>query len=235
MRFFILLIFTVCSALSFAQDTGSDAFFNLESLSSANAMFRSFDNRFKGVEGYPTLFEQYLPGKIYMRSGQVVTLAEVNFDLMTDELLVKHKGREMVVNKMLVKKFTMLQGSDSLRFVRIPIRPLGKFSEELIKGPFNLYKLTTKYLQEPQNKGEPYSVGKTNSEILPEVSYYWQKQDGELMEIKNKKTFLNELQQASKVDYSNLLKKNKIDIKEDASLILLFIQINSATNQLDNR
>jgi hypothetical protein len=228
MRYSIIFLLVIVSQISFAQKETSEGS-NLQSLTNGT-MFRVVDERFKGVEGYPTLFEEYVPGKIYMRSGQVVSVAQLNFDVMTDEVLVKRDNREMVVNRMLVKKFTMLKGGDSLRFVKISVQPTAKFSEELVNGRFILYKLTTKILKKPQNTGEPFSNGKTYSELVAQVKYFWQKESGPLVEIKNKKTLLSDLQEASKIDYSDYVKKSKVDVKEEVGLKLLFIHVNS-TNQ----
>ncbi len=69
-KIFQLFLVLLSASSTYAQLQGADSQANLSSLSGGGGMFRSFDNRVKGVEGSPLLFEKYLSGKI-MNSKEV--------------------------------------------------------------------------------------------------------------------------------------------------------------------
>jgi hypothetical protein len=221
---FLLLLFF--PFLSFSQIGGSDGFSNLQSLASGSEMFRSFDDRFKGVEGYPTLFEQYVPGKITLSRGREVIHPLVNYDIFSDELVVRRNNQDVVVSRSMVKSFVLLNVEDSLYFVKVRFKDGEKFCEELLKGRLKLYKLNSKSIKQANHTGA-YSSGKLYSQFEESVTYYWQSGENDPVEIKNKKTLVDELKAAHGVDVSGFVKDNHINFKDSADLLKMFTHVNS--------
>jgi hypothetical protein len=209
-----------------AQVEGSDGFSNMESIGSGNSMFRSFDNRFKGIVGQPLLYEKYLPGRIYMTSGRVVDHPRVNFDAYTNDLLVKRDNAEVVVNKNMVKKFSILFDEDSVHFEKLQVMGRADFYQPLAKGAFSLYQRTAKIIRGPTNTGA-YSSGTNHSEFNAIVRYYWRDASGVLYEIKNKKAFVDDFKGKSKFNIEAYLKRNKTNFRDAEHLIKMFAAINS--------
>src|SRR5690349_21223245 len=61
-------------------------------------MFRSFDNRYEGIRGYPTLFEDFIEGSIELKNGASGKNLDINLDIVTGELLLKSR----TMNKIMV-------------------------------------------------------------------------------------------------------------------------------------
>jgi hypothetical protein len=223
---YLLLIFLMIPTLLFGQPQGSDGGSNIQDLA-GGGMFRTFNNRFKEVEGHPTLFEKYVPGKIYLKDGRNLVQALVNYDVMTDEVLVMRDKFEMVIQKHLVTKFVLLAGADSLFFVKVVTPEATRFVEILIDGPVQLYKANIKTLEGATHTG-PYSSGDLNDKFEDSVQYYWQKKGGTgpLIQIKSKKMLLSGLQEAMGQDYSDFAKENKLSMKQENDLMKLVNHIN---------
>src|SRR5688572_1011672 len=168
MRYIILLLlFSINDFTAQAQD--ADAQSNLQNLASGNSMFRSFDNRYKGVVGSPTLLEQYVPGRINLVSGKVVDHPKMNYDLVSDELLVIRNSAEMVVSKEAVVSFTL----DSIEFKKVRLLSGETFAQILVSGNCQLLLKSEKEIKAPTNTGA-YSPGNSYSELEAVDKYFWQ-------------------------------------------------------------
>jgi hypothetical protein len=200
---------------------------NLSSMMSGARMFQTFDNRFKGVKGSVTLFENYMPGRIILTDGQVVYHHQVNYDAYNSDLLVMKEGQEMVVSIKLVKHFILqpIDGTDTLYFTRLTTdeNKLGYYQVLANHKNATLYKKHYKTLQEPTYTGA-YSTGQTNSELIDNKKYVAWSTGKQLTEFKTKKQLLQYLPEY-KSDLEKFIKQEKIDFKIEADLIKLFGEI----------
>ncbi|HEY9048633.1 MAG TPA: hypothetical protein VIN08_22155 [Ohtaekwangia sp.] len=226
MKQFNVLLLVLLPLLASAQIGGSDGLSNLESISSGSSMFRSFDNRFKGIEGYPTIFENYVPGKIILTRGKAVVHPLVNYDIYSNELLVKRNDQEVIVTRNMVKSFVLLQEADSLFFVKVRLPQGEVFCEELVAGKIKLYKFNVKTVRQASNTGA-YSAGKTYSQFEEAVKYYWQAEGKDIAEIKNKKSLIGDLKTIYGIDPATFIKDNDINLKDAADVRKLFEYIDS--------
>jgi hypothetical protein len=220
MRYLILLlVFGITGFTAQAQDAFAQS--NLQNLASGSSMFRSFDNRYKGVLGFPTLLEQYAPGRITFVSGKVVDHPQVNYDVVSDELLVMRNGAEMVIDKQSVVSFIL----NSIEFKKVRLLSGETFAQTLISGKSQLFRKPEKVVKEPTNTGA-YSSGNKYSELEAVDKYFWQAPDGSVFEIKSKKTLLSDIKNSSGVDLQQYVKDNKLNIKNPSHLEFIIKYLN---------
>jgi hypothetical protein len=204
-----------------AQSNTPDSFNNLQSLSAGTSMFRTFDNRYKGMKGTPMLLENYVPARIIMLSGMKVKHDKVNFDSYNNELMVIQNGIESVVSMTLVSHFILEPTSaDSVFFEKVQdIDGRIRFFQRIYSGRnLSFVKKHFKELVEPNNTGA-YSAGRQYAELVPEETYFL-KIGKELKVFKNKKTFLQQLP-GNQESAEQFIKSEKVDFKNDQSIMRL--------------
>jgi hypothetical protein len=210
-----------CNSVLFAQSNAADNYFNLQSLSSGTSMFRSFDNRYKGMKGTPMLLENYVPARIIMLSGMKVKHDKVNFDSYNNELMVIQNGIESVVSMALVSHFILEPTSpDTLFFEKVEdVDAKTRFFQRLYAGKnLSFVKKHFKELIAPNNTGA-YSAGREYAELVPEQTYFL-KIGKELKPFKNKKTFLQQLP-GNHENAEQFIKNEKVDFKNEQSIMRL--------------
>ena len=206
----------VAQQLTLAEKTQS-----LQSVATGNSMFRSFDERYKGVKGGVTLFERYVDGQIFFTNGKIVAHGKVNYDAYTNELIVFHNNLDVIVSENMVNHFVLkdLHG-DTLRFDKL-IAPGGKvgYFQAFFGGrQVRLYKQIYKRLIEPDYKGA-YSTGRDYAEFVTEQKFLVLK-EGVLTEIKNKKS-INEIFPSQREATEHFIKAQKISFKDENDLLKL--------------
>jgi hypothetical protein len=220
----VLWFLIFASSAAFGQLQGADGVANVSSLGSGD-MFRTFDNRFKGLEGFPTVFATPFPGVIYLKNGETMLYQKVNYDVLANEVIVVRNNIEMVVKNHLVTKFSLIYDEDSINFVKVVLPTGTRFVEQLVKGDFRVYKVSVKTVEAPTNSGA-YSSGSLTSKITEEIVYYWSYGDRPLDEITSKKKLLNGLEAATGKDFTDFIKENKLSFKQDNHLKKLFNHVN---------
>lgn len=207
--------------------TPADRPFSLNSFAENSSVFRSFDNRYKGVKGGITYLENYVPGIIFMSKGQVVKHDKINYDAFNDELVVFYEGKEAGVNKLMVNSFLLITGIDSLYFDRVlgPDNKVGFFQRLNNEKKVILYKKVYKKLIEPDYRGA-YSQGRDYAELVTEQKYmFLDAGKKRLMELKSKKLFSEDFPE-NKDMLDAHVKKEKIDFKKEEDLKQLFKYLN---------
>jgi hypothetical protein len=219
-KFFLLFtminLILAQSGITFAQPEGIDSQRNLREMQTGG-MWRSYDNRFKGIEGSPLLFSKYVPGNIVFVSGKSFLIDSINIDLYTDELLVKRGNTEFVVDKGLVKGFKVTDKQDSIHFVKMSEGEGDKyFILLMVAGEMNLYERKIKAISEPTNSGA-YSSGRTYSKFIDSEKYYLKTKRGGLVELKNRKT-LYTLFPGNESEIDRFIKENHLSFKALSNL-----------------
>jgi hypothetical protein len=227
---FFTLIVSLISCSVAAQKADKTAFdqVNVNSLGSGARMFQSFDNRFKGVQGFPTLFEEYVRGTIVFSEGQVIRHDKMNYDAYNSDLLVIKDGKEMVVAARMVKHFILMMPDeeDSLIFTRLITddNKLGFYEVLANHKNATLYKKHFKILQGPTYTGA-YSTGQNHSELVDAKKFMMWCSGKQLAELKTKKQLFEYLPEY-KSQLQEFVKAEKIDFKNEADLIKLFGKVN---------
>ena len=223
---FVVVLFT--SGYSFSQDINT-TYISTQALTTGNIL-RTYDSRFKGSMGDVKLFEEYVPGKLYMSQGQVLELEVVNYDAFSGELLVKKGGKEMVVSTPMVRRFVLQkEDGDTLCFVRMTGSD-GKdgFYQKLAAYPnIGVYKRIYKTVSQPPT--DQYIPDRSYAEIKRKEQLVLVGKGIALTEFRNKKTLLSHFpaQQSALEKY---IKAEKIDFKDDADLTKLFYFIDQQLN-----
>ena len=221
---FLSLIFISFSIVCAQTPEGFDANSNVGNF--ANSSFRSFDNRYTGVEGYQTLFKDFVNGKITLSDGKIISDYELNYDVFRGELLVNDKKikRIMAMRSDKLTSFSLISPLDGreMVFVKLPYDGPG-FYEHLYGGKISLYKRYEKVL-EKANFGGGYNTtrSRTSDEFVDSFSYRIKKEDGTVIDFKPQKNELLNLFSANKSKLTKYLKANKVKLKNDMELADVF-------------
>jgi hypothetical protein len=229
-RFSLLFILNLMAILGFGvahgQLTPPEKQMTMQSLVEGNAVFRSFDDRYKGVKGGITLLENWVPGTITMNKGQVLNHDKVNYDAYNGELIILRNNQEAVVSLMMVQSFVLKHVDDTLHFARllgVEGKP-GFFQKVTAHGKVVLYKKIYKTLVEPDYKGA-YSAGRDYAEFLQEEKLFFMVDGEPLKELKNRKAFLSTFPDQEEA-LEKFIRKEKTDFKDEQDLRDLFAYLN---------
>lgn len=210
--------------LSFAQTEGYEAQRNMNFLMSGG-MWRSYDLRFKGIEGNPLLFNDFKPGTITLNGGQQYRLDSINLDIYSNELLVKRNGTDIVVMKTKVQEFRLVAILDSLHFIKLKDKSGHESFYQLVySDQYSLLRRPIKSISEQTNSGA-YSNGRTYSRFIESEKFFLTGEDI-ILELRNKKELLSHFPKY-KSELNLFIKKNSIGFKRQDQLVLLAKYISS--------
>jgi hypothetical protein len=225
MKFVAIVLFFIAAMPLHAQVNSLEAQNNVNMLGAGSYTARTFDNRYKGVQGSVTLLPDFTAGKIHMTDKRIVTYPKINFDAHANELIMTRGGSEYVIHKQLVDRFSIYTGTDSLHFKKIEAedgKPL--YFQVLVPGGIQLVKKNIKIFKQANYQGA-YSAGREYDEFIDDEKYYVAAA-GKLTEFKNKKS----LQQVVPAEYADetdqYIKKNNLNLKEEQHLVMLFRHLN---------
>lgn len=222
-----LLVFFCCVTGKAQQAPPADRLYVLPSIAQGNTVFRTFDDRYKGVKGGITLLENYVPGMVIMSNSQYFKHDKVNYDALNDQLVVIQDGKEAGVNIVMVKNFVLTTKDDSLHFTKLlgPDNKMGYFQKLNDGKKVILYKKVYKKLIEPDYRGA-YSQGRDYAEFVTEQKYLFIHEGlTRPQELKNKKLFSDDFPEyKDKLDA--YIKQQKIDFKKEEDVKQLFKYLN---------
>ena len=226
MKILLPLLLVLVFTNGYSQVEGQDAQGNVTDMASGS-MFRSFDNRFRGIEGFPTLYKSYCPGQITMITGKKVSYDSVNLDIYSNDLLVKRNNAESVFNRGLAKEFTMeSEDEGTITFIKLKgIDGSESFFRMLASGRVKLLKHSYKTIAGPTNSGA-YSTGRTHSIFVEKSKVYVQKDNDEMFELKNKKILLAQFPEKEN-EISTFIKDQKVNLKDEFEAVQLIEFMNT--------
>ncbi len=208
------IIFQLCLA---QPPTGFDAAQNLAN--APGSMFRSFDNRYQGVKGEPTIFAQFVEGTVNLTNGTVEKNQKLNFDSYTGELLVDHKKlkRIMIVSPNMVNSFTLIEpvNERELSFVKLKEDGKSVFYERLFEGKTSLYKKYGKKIDKAVIGGAYNTTGRNYDEFTDANKYFIKKGEGELVAVRPQKKDLEVFFSDRASQFKEYLRSKKPDLKND--------------------
>lgn len=228
----ISITLTILCAHVVSQAQGLDGLegqANLQMLGGSGLSARTFDNRYDGVDGFPTLVKDFVKGRIVMSKDQVLKADNMNYDGFNDEIFVLKSGRELVVSRNTVTSFEMDVNGVTLIFSKQKNNEgeVGYY-QVLTQGKFSLFIKYKKVFRKADYKGA-YSANRTKDEFTDEQKFYWSKGDSNLMVLKNKKSLLSELgENADKAEL--FIKENKLKTDTQDDLLRLFQYLNESLN-----
>ncbi len=189
----------------------------------------TFDNRYEGVKGFHTFFEEFNAGTIVMTKSTFDN-ALLNFDAYTGNLLAKIDRINEVVQlkKEMVKNFTMRNTAGEVFFFdKKNLVGTPAFLLELVQDSVALYCKIKKVIKKADFGGAYKAAGTRYDEFMEANIYYTIKDDGELIEIKNTKKGLLKMFPQFANQLESYLKKGKINFNDYRQMKLIFLYINS--------
>jgi hypothetical protein len=213
--FFLCVVITVLGQPS--GPTGFDANANLANAN--NSMFRTFDNRYSGVKGQPTVFEDFVYGNVNMKSGERAEGQELNYDAVANELIVRSRiyKRVLAVRTELVDSFELINADgDTLFFKKVTEKG---FCQVVYEGNMRVYLKYVKQVARANHGGAYNSNARTFDEFVDANVYLISKNGEPLEEIKGtRKAFEAKFPETSDA-IRKYVKENKPDLKKPNELV----------------
>lgn len=214
---------------------------NLQNLgtSDLSGMVRTYDERYEGVKGHPLFFEDWVTGSVLLENNQEYQ-AELQYNVHTDELIVKQKGRDPVIlDKERVRAFSMgvNDAANMANFVKasyleheLPRVKEDKYVQVLYDGETVLYAINRKPLNKANYKGA-YNTGQTYDEFGElDASYYFVGPHGVKKMKNNEKSVLKALGDKKDGKLADYIEEQNLDLQDRTDLVELIMYYE---NQLD--
>jgi hypothetical protein len=181
MRYNLLLAFLLVSFGLRAQLEGLDGAANFSGAESH--MFRSFDNRYQGIRGYPTLFEEFVEGSVELKNGVSAKRIDLNLDVVTGELLLKSRtmNKVLVIQTKQVKSFIIADFAGKREFLNV--EGLG-YCEQVYEGKNKLYLKHSKYIEKASYGGAYNNNARRYDEFVGNSRYFLVKETATPEEIR---------------------------------------------------
>jgi hypothetical protein len=224
-----LFVSLTCSAQNISVPQGYEAKENLRELGSMDGTgnVRTFDNRYEGVKGTPYVFEEFHPGEVYLKTKNKVAVQDLNYNCFENELVYLDPATKVIraMNRFQVDLFTIRDGDRVLTFV--PVK-LGEdeetiFAEVLYNKGSIVYKVYGKEWLKANYEGG-YSADRRYDQFVDKYDLYFMKKGGNMLykAKKSKKQVIAAFPDHEK-EISAYIKSNKLDLKEDSSLVKLLV------------
>lgn len=111
---------------------------------------RTFDNRFKGIEGSPYLLNTWKEGQVITKEGSIFNDVMIRYNIEQDVLAIaSNEGGTITLPRESIAEFTLSDQYDSFRFLAIedPTDPAARdlFCQILEEGPVQVLIQRRKY------------------------------------------------------------------------------------------
>jgi len=200
---------------------------NLRELGSvySTGTVKTFDMRYEGVKGTPYVFKDFRQGEVFLKNKNKVAIKELNYNCFENEITYMDPGTDVVrlLNKFQVDLFTMQDGDSVLTFVPLKLGEDAEaiFVEVLYNRGSIAYKAYEKEWVKANYEGG-YSADRAYDEFVDKYDlYFLKKGDNILYKAKKSKKQVLEAFPGYESEISDFIKSNKLDLKEDASLVKL--------------
>ena len=216
-----------CAAQNVTMPERYEAKENLKALSDMEhaESIRTFDNRYEGVKGTPFVFEEFHPGEVYLKTKNKVVVQDLNYDCFENEIVYVDPATKAIrlMNKFQVDFFIIRNGDMEMTFV--PLKLEGEtetiFAEVLYNQGSIVYKVYGKGWVKANYEGG-YSPDRRYDEFVDKSDLYFLKK-GEpiLYKARRSKKQLVAAFPGHEKEISSFIKANKLNLKEDESLVSL--------------
>ena len=223
------IVSITCSAQNISVPQGYEAKENLRELGSMDGTgnVRTFDNRYEGVKGTPYVFEEFHPGEVYLKTKNKVAVQDLNYNCFENELVYLDPATKVirVMNRFQVDLFTIRDGDRVLTFVPVKLGDDEQtiFAEVLYNKGSIVYKVYGKEWLKANYEGG-YSADRRYDQFVDKYDLYFMKKGGNMLykAKKSKKQVIAAFPDHEK-EISSYIKSNKLDLKEDSSLVKLLV------------
>ncbi len=224
---FGLLIAVSSAAQNVTAPEGYEAKENLRELGSTDGTgtVQTFDNRYEGVKGTPYVFEQFRQGEVFLKSKKKVVIKELNYNCMENEIVYLDPATKVtrLMNRFKVDLFMLHDGTEMISFVPVKLEEDAEtiFAQVLYNKGSLVYKVYEKEWVKANYEGG-YSADRKYDEFVDKYSLYFMKEgDKVLYKAKKSKKQMIAAFPEQENEISSFIKSNKLDLKNDESLIKL--------------
>jgi hypothetical protein len=186
---------------------------------------RTFDNRYEGVKGTPYVFENWLPGEVFMNNKRKTTIRELNYNCFDNEIvfLDPATGTPRILNKYLVDLFQIKAGSGTITFVPVILKdgedPV--FAQVLYNQGSMMYKVYGKDFLKADYEGA-YSADRKYDQFVDKSDlYFLKKGDHVLYKVRKSKRYMTECFSDKEKEVSRYIKSEKLKFKDEQDLVQL--------------
>lgn len=212
---FFLLSLSFCGIVVAQSQTLSGFDANANLANADQSMFRSFDNRYEGVRGQSTVFEDFVEGNVNMKSGERVEGQALNYDVMTGQLIVRSRVYKKILSVRydLVESFELFDEEGEMFFYKKATER--GFCQVIHEGNrIKMYLKPVKTVQKA-NFGGAYNANARNyDEFIDENVYLISTNGGALEEIKPQRKAFEKKFPEKKELIQRYFKDNKPDLKK---------------------
>ena len=187
-----------------------------------------FERRYTDVQGSPYLTDDWQKGAVKFSNGQIHKDVDLKYDQAAEQLIFKGEKGAPLTFIHPVKEFTLLKNNGTGVIVfRNGYKPVdgaasNTFYQVLTDGETALLKRSFKKIQE----NKPYNSA-TTVKTFVDVNDYYLVKNGSLIKVKrDAKDILPNLTDYT-TELQTFIKKNRLNLKSEADLILLITYYNS--------
>ena len=222
-----LAISISCMGQNVSEPQDYEAKENLRELGSTDGTgnIKTFDNRYEGVKGSPYAFEAFLPGEVFFKSKTKIAIKELNYNCFENEITYKDPVKKvtMHMNRYQVEMFVLNKGEEKLSFAPIQLKEDSEsiFAQVLYNRGSMVYKVYQKDFVKANYEGG-YSADRKYDEFVDKYDLYFMKKGEQILykAKKSKKQILSAFP-GKENEVSSFIKKNKLDLKKEESLVKL--------------
>lgn len=222
-----LLITASLAAQNVSVPEDYEAKQNLRELGSvySTGTVKTFDMRYEGVKGTPYIFKDFRQGEVFLKDKNKVTINDLNYNCFENEIIYMDPATDVIrlLNKFQVDLFTIQDGDKILTFVPLKLEDDAEtiFAEVLYNKGSIAYKVYEKEWVKANYEGG-YSADRAYDEFVDKYDlYFLKKGDNILYKAKKSKKQVLEAFPDQESEISSFIKSNKLDLKEDESLVKL--------------
>jgi hypothetical protein len=210
-----------------------DSFESLVKLGADNSIV--YNNTYAGVKGSPFLFDHWITGELVFIRDSRFSDIRMKYDMVEDNVVVQNSSEKSIYpTKAIVKSFHL---KDSLghtyNYINLALTEYSSdfikdfgFVEILYDGTNDLIVKRKKYLVHTEAQGG-YSDNKSYDEIRQSpAEYYWINKEGIATQLKRGKNNVLKLLDENG-DLASYVKKEKLNLKKEEDIILLFAYIDA--------
>jgi len=226
---FIFFIGLLTHTAGLAQLDGFDGFSNLKSANSY--MFRSFDNRYEGVQGYPTVLENFVSGSVITKNGVEYKNVQINFDAYQNELIAldTRLKKPVIVNAKEIDSFILVSPVDKslISFKKITVDNKVFYAQVICDGTNKLYKQPIKKLVKANYSGAYNQSGNRFDEFVETFEFYLQADNNEPIKLGNSKKSISKAIPSLENEITKWMSADKTNPKSEADLKRLVEHLNA--------
>jgi hypothetical protein len=230
----VVVVVMLVSQTAFAQ---MDAVRFQNIVSNINGGSAGYSAGFKGrynadgeIKGNVYLDSSFRKTNIYLYKTDATLNSPSRYNLLHNEFEVETTAGVRSLTGAVVRQFILVKGNDSTRFVNgkdflVDGAPLEGFVGILAEGEATLAKQIKVEIIKP-SYNPSFEVGDRNTHLLQKPVFYVAKGEKELVRIKNAKSLVESFGDKKDI-VSKYIKQNKLDMKEEADLVMTFNYYNS--------